>query len=83
MMSILRRHHIATIVSLAVVTSVLVFKFQYFPQLQFIFLASLVIIYLFWAFIFHYRDKSLTTEVAAEYLLTALLAIIVLYGILV
>ena len=82
MISLLQRHNVMVIMVLAAVTLLLVFRFQYLPNLQFMFLATLVIVYLAWAFIFHYRDKSLTLEVATEYLLTALLAVVVLYGIL-
>jgi len=40
-----------------------------------------VLIYLIWALIHHKRDKSLTFPVFIEYLLTALLSIIILTGV--
>lgn len=45
-------------------------------------LAVGVLIYLIWAIIHHKRDKSLTLEVCIEYLLTAALALILLFGVL-
>lgn len=41
-----------------------------------------VLAYLIWALIHHYRDKSLTWGVFIEYLLTAVLALILLMGVL-
>ena len=40
-----------------------------------------VIIYLVWALIFHKRDKSLTLPIFLEYLLTAVLSLILLLGV--
>lgn len=45
-------------------------------------LAIGILIYLIWALIHHKRDKSLTFSVLLEYLLTALLSIILLMGVL-
>lgn len=45
-------------------------------------LAIGILIYLIWALIHHKRDKSLTFPVLLEYLLTALLSIILLVGVL-
>ncbi|GEM_PF-2488964 len=42
-----------------------------------------IIIYLIWAFIFHKRDKSLTWPIFLEYILTAILVLVLLLGILV
>lgn len=41
-----------------------------------------VLIYLIWALVHHKRDKSLTLVILLEYLLTALLSIILLMGVL-
>ena len=41
-----------------------------------------VLIYLAWALFHHKRDKSLTLEVLLEYLLTAVLVLILLSGVL-
>lgn len=39
-----------------------------------------VIIYLIWALLYHKRNKSLTLPVLLEYLLTAALVLILLFG---
>lgn len=39
-----------------------------------------IIIYLVWAFIYHKKDKSLTLTIYLEYLLTAVLALVLLMG---
>ncbi len=44
-------------------------------------LAVGILIYLVWALIHHKRDKSLTFAVFMEYLLTALLSIVLLTGV--
>lgn len=41
-----------------------------------------VILYLFWALIYHKRDKSLTLAVYLEYVLTAALVLVLLMGVL-
>lgn len=41
-----------------------------------------VLVYLIWALIHHRRDKSLTLPIFIEYLLTAVLALILLMGVL-
>jgi len=41
-----------------------------------------ILIYLIWALIHHKKDKSLTKAIYLEYLLTALLSIILLTGVL-
>lgn len=45
-------------------------------------LAVGVLIYMAWAIIHHKRDKSLTLATFVEYLLTAALALILLFGVL-
>lgn len=42
-----------------------------------------ILVYLVWAFIFHKRDKSLTLTIYLEYLLTAVLVLILLIGVLI
>lgn len=44
-------------------------------------LALAVLIYLIWAIIYHKKDKSLTFEVLVEYLLTAVLVLVLLMGV--
>lgn len=41
-----------------------------------------ILIYLIWALIHHRRDKSLTLGIYLEYVLTAVLALILLTGVL-
>lgn len=43
-------------------------------------LSLTILIYLSWALIHHKRDKSLTSVIILEYLLTALLSIVLLMG---
>lgn len=57
-----------------------VLKFQGFPNLQFVILTILSIIYLSFALIHHFLDKSLTLEIMLEYVLIVLLAMVILYG---
>lgn len=40
-----------------------------------------ILVYLLWALVHHKRDKSLTLAILLEYLLTALLSIILLTGV--
>jgi hypothetical protein len=59
-----------------------VIKFSMLPQLQFLTVLTLIFFYLGWSLIYHLVDKSLNLEITLEYVLTALLAVVVLYGIL-
>ncbi len=67
----------------ALVALVGILKLQSQPQAQFSVLLALVLLYLAWALIHHILDKSLTLEVSLEYILTALLALIFFYGVLI
>lgn len=40
-----------------------------------------ILIYLLWALLHHKKDKSLTLEVILEYLLTAALSLILIFGV--
>ncbi len=60
-----------------------VLRFQNMPLVQFQILVALSILYLGWALTHHNLDKSLTLEIIIEYVLTALLAMVILYGILI
>lgn len=42
-----------------------------------------ILIYLIWAIIYHKRSKNLTFPIFMEYLLTALLMVIVLMGVII
>ena len=46
-------------------------------------LAIGILIYLIWALLHHKRDKSLTLPILLEYLLTAVLVLILLMGVLI
>lgn len=67
----------------AFVALVAVLKFNNLPIIQFQILVSLVLFYLIWALFHHSLDKSLTLEVGLEYILTASLALIFFYGLLI
>ncbi len=47
---------------------------------KFNFLFAAACLYLIWAFVYHRKDKSLTLIVYLEYLLTAILALVLLAG---
>lgn len=42
-----------------------------------------ILIYLLWAILHHKKDKSLTLEVLLEYLLTAALSLILIFGVII
>lgn len=44
-------------------------------------LFTAILLYLAWALIFHKRDKSLTSVILIEYLLIALLVVVLLLGV--
>ncbi len=71
------------VTALTVITIVWIWKLRAFPFLQLRTLIIASIMYLIWAYTYHYFDKSLTVGVYMEYLLTALLALILLLGVLV
>lgn len=60
----------------------LIFKNRNSPNLLFIVMLGAASIYLAWAAIFHKIDKSLTLPIFIEYLLTAVLVLILLMGVL-
>ncbi len=59
-----------------------VLKFQGFTFVQFVILTILSVLYLSFALTHHFFDKSLSFEIMLEYVLTVLLALIILYGLL-
>lgn len=61
----------------------IVFKFKNHPYLSAYTVIAASLIYLLWALIYHKIDKSLTLAVIFEYVLTALLVLILLSGFLV
>lgn len=70
------------ITSLVLITIIWVWKERDFPQLQIQTIVVSVFAYLIWALFYHSLDKSLTLTIFMEYLLTALLALILLMGVL-
>ena len=59
----------------------LIFKNRNSPNLLIYIMLGVASIYLAWAAVFHKIDKSLTLPIFLEYLLTALLSIILLTGV--
>ena len=71
------------VTTLTILTIIWIWKLRTFPFLQLRTLIMAAIIYLIWAYAYHYFDKSLTVTIYIEYLLTAVLALILLLGVLV
>jgi hypothetical protein len=78
----IQKHHIFVLVIAAILAVLAILKFSNDHQLQFFILTALIALYLIWGFIYHYFDKSLKLEIILEYVLTAMLALTVLYGVL-
>ena len=78
----LHRFNLIVILSVGLFSILGLLKFSTIPQVQFLIILSLIFFYLAWALSYHLLDKSLTLEVTLEYVLTALLAVVVLYGVL-
>lgn len=76
----INRVFVATLVFVAIVW---IWKLRTFPFLQVRTLIMASIIYMIWAYAYHYFDKSLTVSVYMEYLLTAVLVLVLLMGVLV
>lgn len=74
------KYNILVLIVAAAVATVAVIKFQFLPQIQFAIMTALVIFYLFWALLHHHFDKSLKLEIMIEYILTAALALVFFYG---
>lgn len=73
-----------TLIVLGTALAVLImFKFKNHPYLSVYTVIAASLIYLLWALIYHKLDKSLTLAVILEYVLTALLVLILLSGFLV
>jgi hypothetical protein len=78
----LKKHSEALIIISALIAVALVYLFRFTPQRQFVVLSILVLLYLAWALVYHHKDKSLRLEIIIEYILTASLALVFFYGIL-
>lgn len=79
----LHKHTILLVLSSAVISSVAILKLNNLPAAQFQILVILVLFYLGWALFYHIVDKTLTLEVGLEYILTATLALVFFYGLLI
>lgn len=78
----MRRYSFLLIGGSALVALVAVLKLGGLPQIQFLVILCLTFVYLAWAIGYHFLDKSLKLEILLEYILTALLALVVAYGML-
>lgn len=76
------KHNFLITSAAALAVFIALFKLQGMPKAQYFALSILIVFYLFWAILYHYYDKSLKLEVMIEYILTALLALVILYGVL-
>lgn len=79
----LKKHQLAMIVSAAALSLAAILKFQNIPQLQLIILTMLALFYLGWALSYHFLERNLTLEILIEYILTALLALVFFYGVII
>lgn len=74
------KYNLILVIVLALTSLVAIVRLQGLPQVQFLVVLCLVFSYLTWALLYHKLDKTLTLEVMLEYILTALLALVVAYG---
>ncbi len=77
---LLRFNFIHSYLFLSAVFLVLIFVFRNQPRLQFEIVVASAISYVSVALLHHHVDKSLTFETTIEYILIAVLAIIILQG---
>ncbi|KKQ67280.1 MAG: hypothetical protein US86_C0001G0207 [Candidatus Daviesbacteria bacterium GW2011_GWA2_38_24] len=73
--------HLFLVFSIIAFAALLIFKQNTLLKINIVALTS--IIYLSMALVHHYKDKTLTLEVIIEYVLIALLAIVVVSGFLI
>ncbi len=83
MIKVIQQNSILIFAIITLVALVGLLQFRSLPLAQFQTLVALAFFYLGWAIIHHYLDRTLNLEVAIEYVLIALLAIVILYGILI
>ncbi len=70
------------IITIPILLSIL-FWFRFAPQKQFIVFFIATIIYLILALIHHFREKTLIIEIVIEYILIAILALVVIQSFLI
>ncbi len=79
----LQKYHVLIFVSASIAALIGILIFRNNSNYQLLIVTALVIGYLAWALNYHRLDKSLNLEVMLEYILTALLVLIIFYGILI
>lgn len=80
---LIRKFGIYFLILLALTTLVVLFRPEVTPFVRLQSLIFLTISYLAWAFVYHIVDKTISLEIVIEYLLTASLALVILYSILI
>lgn len=81
--NVLKINSVFILLAVTFIALVGIIKFADMPKVQFQILTTSTLIYLTWALLHHGINKSLKLEVVIEYILTALLAIVILYGLLI
>jgi hypothetical protein len=79
----LQKYHILIFIFTAILAVLGMLFFRNNSNIQLLIITTLVFGYLAWALNYHRLDKSLNLDVMLEYILTALLVLIIFYGILV
>lgn len=80
---VLKINSVFLLLAVTFIALVGIIKFQDLPKVQFQILTASTLIYLTWALLHHGLNKSLKLEVVIEYILTAMLAVVILYGLLI
>ncbi|MFH0937203.1 MAG: hypothetical protein V1808_02835 [Candidatus Daviesbacteria bacterium] len=62
---------------------IILFLLRFTPQAQFQILLVSALIYLSLAILHHYKDRTLTLEIIIEYILIAILALLILQGLII
>ena len=76
----LQKYNFLLILAAAFFALVGILTFGQMYTVKLLIISILIILYLFWALLHHFLDKTLNLEIVLEYILTAALALVVLYG---
>lgn len=76
----LQKYNFLLIIAVASLALVGILRFSHLHLVKLLIISILIILYLFWALLRHFLDKTLNLEIILEYILTAALALVVLYG---
>lgn len=76
----LQKYNFLLIITAAGLALVGILKFGHLYLAKLLIISILIIFYLFWALFRHFLDKTLNLEIILEYILTAALALVVIYG---